>query len=71
MNAHTTLLPALMLAGLATVSVAHAAPQVAAGRTIFQNNCASCHTVDTGMSQLAGPGLFGVVGRRSGQVEQR
>ncbi len=68
MNAHTTLLHALMLAGLATVSVAHAAPQVATGRTIFQNNCASCHTVDTGMAQMAGPGLFGVVGRKAAGV---
>jgi glucose/arabinose dehydrogenase/cytochrome c551/c552 len=68
LNAHTTLLHALMLAGLATVSVAHAAPQVATGRTIFQNNCASCHTVDTGMAQLAGPGLFGVVGRKAAGV---
>ena len=68
MNAHTTLLHALMFAGLATVSVAHAAPQVATGRTIFQNNCASCHTVDTGMAQMAGPGLFGVVGRKAAGV---
>jgi glucose/arabinose dehydrogenase/cytochrome c2 len=68
LNANTTLMHALMLAGLTTVSVAHAAPQVATGRTIFQNNCASCHTVDTGMAQLAGPGLFGVVGRKAAGV---
>ncbi len=68
MHSRTLLLHALMLAGLATVSIAHAAPQVAAGRTIFQNNCASCHTVDAGLAPLAGPGLFGVVGRKAAGV---
>ena len=72
MNSRTQLLHALMLAGLATVSVVHAAPnavnQTAAGRTIFQNNCASCHTVDAGLAPLAGPGLFGVVGRKAAGV---
>jgi glucose/arabinose dehydrogenase/cytochrome c551/c552 len=68
LQANSLSLHALMLAGLATVSVAHAAPQVAAGRTIFQNNCASCHTVDAQLSPLAGPGLFGVVGRKAAGV---
>ena len=68
MHANSLSLHALMLAGLATVSVAHAAPQVAAGRTIFQNNCASCHTVDAQLSPLAGPGLSGVVGRKAAGV---
>jgi len=61
-------LHAFMLASLATVSVAHAAPQVTAGRSIFQNNCASCHTVDAKLSPLAGPGMFGVVGRKAAAV---
>ena len=68
MHANSLSLHALMLAGLATVSVAHAAPQVAAGRTIFQNNCSSCHTVDAQLSPLAGPGLSGVVGRKAAGV---
>jgi glucose/arabinose dehydrogenase/cytochrome c551/c552 len=68
LQANSLSLHALMLAGLATVSVAHAAPQVAAGRTIFQNNCASCHTVDAQLSPLAGPGLSGVVGRKAAGV---
>lgn len=64
-------LHALMLASLATIPVAHAAaaaPDAIAGRTIFQNNCASCHTVDAKLSPLAGPGMFGVVGRRAAGV---
>ena len=71
MQANTLTLHALMLASLATVSVAHAAsapPQTTAGRTIFQNNCASCHTVDAKRSPLAGPGVFGVVGRKAAGV---
>lgn len=68
MHAHSLSLPALMLASLATVATAHAAPQVATGRTIFQNNCASCHTVDAKVSPLAGPGMFGVVGRKAAGV---
>ena len=65
----------LTFAGLATVfaaHAAHAAPQaatsIAAGRIIFQNNCASCHTVDAALAPLAGPGLFGVVGRKAAGV---
>jgi len=68
LNPSTLSLHTLMLAGLATVSMAHAAPNVTAGRTIFQNNCASCHTVDAGLAPLAGPGLFGVVGRKAAGV---
>ena len=70
MQAKSLTLHALMLASLATVSVAQAAsaPQVTVGRTIFQNNCASCHTVDSKLSPLAGPGVFGVVGRKAAGV---
>lgn len=58
-----------MLASLATVPLAHAAPAAIDGRTIFQNNCASCHTVDAKLTPLAGPGMFGVVGRKAAGVE--
>ncbi len=69
MHANSLSLHALMLAGLATIAApAFSAPQVAAGRTIFQNNCASCHTVDAQLSPLAGPGLSGVVGRKAAGV---
>jgi glucose/arabinose dehydrogenase len=71
LQAQSLTLHALMLASLATVSVAQAASkpaQTTAGRTIFQNNCASCHTVDAKLSPLAGPGMFGVVGRKAAGV---
>ncbi|MGX9221240.1 PQQ-dependent sugar dehydrogenase [Massilia varians] len=57
-----------LLASLAAVSAAHAAPASTAGQTTFQNNCASCHSVDTNLSSRAGPGLFGVVGRKAAGV---
>jgi glucose/arabinose dehydrogenase len=57
---------ALALAWLATASAAWAAP--AAGQTYFEHNCASCHTVDPGLASRAGPGLYGVVGRKAGSV---
>jgi len=69
---HSLTLHALMLAGLTTIPALHAAaaaPDAIGGRTIFQNNCASCHTVDAKLSPLAGPGMFGVVGRKAAGVE--
>ncbi|WP_409265576.1 PQQ-dependent sugar dehydrogenase [Massilia sp. BHUDP2] len=57
-----------LLVSLAAVSAAHAAPASTAGQTTFQNNCASCHSVDTNLSSRAGPGLFGVVGRKAAGV---
>lgn len=56
---------AVLLASLA--GAAHAAPS--AGQAYFENNCASCHTVDRNLSSRAGPGLFGVVGRKAGAVQ--
>jgi glucose/arabinose dehydrogenase len=56
---------AVLLASLA--GAAHAVPS--AGQTYFENNCASCHTVDNTLSSRAGPGLFGVLGRKAGSVQ--
>lgn len=61
-------LHAALLASLAAVSAAHAAPATTAGQTTFQNNCASCHSVDAGLSSRAGPGLFRVLGRKAAGV---
>ncbi len=58
----------VLLASLAAASAAQAAPSTAAGQTTFQNNCASCHSVDANLSSRAGPGLFGVVGRKAAGV---
>jgi len=68
LHAKSTTLHALMLASLTMSMSAHAAPVASSGRTIFQNNCASCHTVDSKMTPLAGPGLFGVVDRKAAAV---
>ena len=57
-----------LLASLAAASAAQAAPSTTAGQTTFQNNCASCHSVDANLSSRAGPGLFGVVGRKAAGV---
>src|SRR6266568_6084402 len=37
----------------------------ASGRSGFESNCAACHPSASGQNGY-GPGLFGVVGRRSG-----
>jgi glucose/arabinose dehydrogenase len=48
-----------------TVANAHGAP---AGEVYFQRNCASCHSVDSSQTPMAGPGLFAVLGRKAGSV---
>ncbi|MFC0254338.1 PQQ-dependent sugar dehydrogenase [Massilia consociata] len=68
MQAKSLSLHAALLAGLAALSVSHAAAQPAAGRTVFQNNCASCHSADPNLSPLAGPGLYRVLGRKAAAV---
>jgi glucose/arabinose dehydrogenase len=56
----------IMAAGLALAgAAAQAAP---AGQSYFEQNCASCHTVDNKLSSRAGPGLFNVVGRKAAAV---
>lgn len=36
------------------------------GRTAFQQRCSACHTLADGGSSLAGPNLWGVIGRQAG-----
>lgn len=44
------------------------AQEVEAGRRVFRAQCSSCHEVAAGRNRV-GPSLFGVVGRRVGQVQ--
>ncbi|GAB3453200.1 hypothetical protein GCM10027321_02990 [Massilia terrae] len=64
MQRKTLIIHAALLAAIATG--AHGAPS--AGQTYFNNNCASCHTVDPGLSSRAGPGLYGLLGRKLGSA---
>ncbi|HEY8009773.1 MAG TPA: PQQ-binding-like beta-propeller repeat protein [Rudaea sp.] len=52
----------LFLAG-----AAHAAGDAAAGKTVFENQCAACHTTEVGKNGF-GPSLAGVAGRKSGSL---
>ena len=57
--------PLILAASLALATTAHAAPS---GQTYFDQNCASCHTVDAAQTSRAGPGLFNVLGRKAAAV---
>ncbi len=39
----------------------------AAGKSVFTANCSICHSVQPGQNKI-GPTLFGVVGRKTGEV---
>jgi cytochrome c2 len=43
------------------------AQDAAAGQIVFKIQCASCHSVAEGKN-LAGPSLYGIVGRKAGQI---
>jgi glucose/arabinose dehydrogenase len=55
-----------LAAAVTLAATAHAAPPV--GQTYFDQNCASCHTVDAAQTSRAGPGLFNVLGRKAAAV---
>ncbi|MGH8121762.1 MAG: PQQ-binding-like beta-propeller repeat protein [Rudaea sp.] len=52
----------LFLAG-----TAHAMGEAVAGKTVFENQCAACHTTEAGKNGF-GPSLAGVTGRKSGSL---
>jgi len=39
-----------------------------AGKDVFMDNCAVCHTAEKGAGNKIGPNLFGVVGRKSATI---
>ncbi|QOL51097.1 PQQ-dependent sugar dehydrogenase [Massilia litorea] len=53
-------------AAVTLAATANAAPT--AGQTYFDQNCASCHTVDPAQTSRAGPGLFNLIGRKAAAV---
>ncbi|MFC4933369.1 PQQ-dependent sugar dehydrogenase [Massilia sp. GCM10023247] len=63
---HTTLRATIAAATVSLSSLAVAAPT--AGQTFFEQNCASCHTVDPALSSRAGPGLYNLLNRKAGAV---
>ncbi|WP_114911389.1 c-type cytochrome [Acidibrevibacterium fodinaquatile] len=57
----------LALGSLALVSAAHADGDAAAGKTLFQQKCALCHSPDKGVNKL-GPSLWNVAGQPAAEV---
>lgn len=59
---------AVFVATLAmSATAAHAqAGDAAKGERAFNLQCKSCHTLERGGAQVAGPNLYGIMGRKSG-----
>jgi cytochrome c len=60
-------LAVILSGGLFGVAGAAQAQDAASGEAVFKSQCAICHSVQSGRNQT-GPSLFGIVGRRAGQV---
>lgn len=62
------LLVALLISGIAAISINRAVAQdAAAGAAVFKSQCGICHSPQAGRN-LVGPSLFDVVGRPAGKV---
>lgn len=48
--------------------VLRAATEAMPGERVFQRQCSGCHSLEPG-EHVAGPSLYGVVGRRAGKLE--
>lgn len=57
---------AVVLATTATASAV--AADATAGQAVFKSQCSVCHSIVAGKNAV-GPSLFGIVGRKSGQIE--
>jgi len=66
------LLGALAIPGLAMIAPGSALASdgdAAAGKTVFQRQCATCHIDAAEGPRRLGPTLFGLIGRKTGTVE--
>ena len=52
---------------IGSVGLAHAQGDPVAGKTVFANQCASCHTIEAGKNGF-GPSLAAVAGRKAGTL---
>ena len=67
------LISCILGAGFASLAIAGLGAQAdpAAGKVLFEQKCASCHTVSADLEHgLLGPNLVGVVGRTAGTVDK-
>ena len=55
----------VLVAAFLFLGQAHAAGDAAAGKTVFANQCSSCHTTEVGKNGF-GPSLAAVLGRKAG-----
>lgn len=53
---------------LAFGGAASALADAAAGKSLFNMQCAMCHSVGKGAASTVGPNLYGVVGRKAGTL---
>lgn len=62
----------LLLAAVFAAAANSATPAIAAdaeaGGRVFRSQCGACHVAEAGKNRV-GPSLYGIVGRKSGEVE--
>ena len=69
MKPHETVLAVVVAALAMSATAAWAQPSDAAatrGERVFVTQCKSCHTLERGGASIAGPNLYGLLGRKSG-----
>jgi alcohol dehydrogenase (cytochrome c) len=64
-RARAALATLMLVTGFLLCEQASAAGDAAAGKTVFANQCASCHTIEAGKNGF-GPSLAAVLGRKAG-----
>src|ERR1700688_2229059 len=66
-SAPTALALLVLVTGLSCLGQAHATGDAVAGKSVFANQCASCHTIEVGKNGF-GPSLAGVYLRKAGTL---